>query len=171
MFCFEKDYDKEQAQLNELTKMLSDKRRVLRDEESKLHEIERKIREKQQQERSNAERLKAEYDDLRNRFEQMAFELRFSIEDELKIYARLLDELMKKSSVNSIPSQQQTNSSSTTISSIIRSGGIESRDNTTTGLSNVNFDLGTNNSSLWNNPTGANEMTSITRTSSYSNIN
>lgn len=31
----------------------------------------------------------------------MAFELRFSIEDELRIYARLLDELMKKSANSS----------------------------------------------------------------------
>jgi len=90
------DYDKEQVHLNELTKILSDKRRLLRDEEAKLHEIERKIRDKQFNERTIAERLKNEYDDLRNRFEQMALELRFSIEDELKIYARLLDELMKK---------------------------------------------------------------------------
>jgi hypothetical protein len=65
-----------------------------------------------------AERLKNEYDDLRGRFEQMAFELRFSIEDELRIYARLLDELMKKSSVN-------TTSSTTHSTSTIRSSGIE----------------------------------------------
>ncbi len=65
-----------------------------------------------------AERLKNEYDDLRGRFEQMAFELRFSIEDELRIYARLLDELMKKSSVN-------TTSSTSHSASTIRSSGIE----------------------------------------------
>jgi hypothetical protein len=115
--------------LNELTKILSDKRRLLRDEEGKLHEIERQIRDKQFNERTMAERLKHEYDDLRGRFEQMAFELRFSIEDELRIYARLLDELMKKSSVTNTSSttttQQGASSSSSTISSTIRSGGIE----------------------------------------------
>jgi hypothetical protein len=67
-----------------------------------------------------AERLKNEYDDLRGRFEQMAFDLRFSIEDELRIYARLLDELMKKSSINPIQS-------SGNITSTIRSSGIEDR--------------------------------------------
>lgn len=102
--------------MNELTKTLSDKRRLLRDEEGKLHEIERKIHDKQCQERSIAERLKNEYDDLRLRFEQMAFELRFSIEDELRIYARLLDELMKKSAnssgqSNTIAIENQTISS------------------------------------------------------------
>ena len=71
----------------------------MRDEEAKLHEIERKIRDKQIQERTITQRLKQEYDELRGHFEHMAFELRFSIEDELTIYARLLDELMKKSSV------------------------------------------------------------------------
>jgi len=53
----------------------------------------------------------------------MAFELRFSIEDELKIYARLLDELMKKSSINT----NQTISNLT--SSTIRSTGIEDHNN------------------------------------------
>ena len=127
--------------LNDLTKMLSDKRRILRDEEAKLHEIERKNREKQLNEKTIAERLKAEYEDLRARFEQMAFELRFSIEDELKIYARLLDELMKKSSAaiasqqtgsthttSTTASNQQGGSTFTTISSTIRSSGIEDRD-------------------------------------------
>ncbi|CAF1245910.1 unnamed protein product [Adineta ricciae] len=135
------EYDKEQLRLNELTKMLSDKRRILRDEEAKLHEIERKNREKQLNEKTIAERLKAEYEDLRVRFEQMAFELRFSIEDELKIYARLLDELMKKSSAaiasqqtgsthttTTTASNQQGGSTFTTISSTIRSSGIEDRD-------------------------------------------
>ncbi|CAF4854143.1 unnamed protein product, partial [Rotaria magnacalcarata] len=46
------------------------------------------------------EKLKHEYDDLRGRFEQMARELKFSIEDELKIYSRLLDELTKKPTTN-----------------------------------------------------------------------
>ena len=86
----------------------------------KFHEMERKIRDKQFNERTIAERLKNEYEDLRGRFEQMAFELRFSIEDELRIYARLLDELMKKSSVP--PLQSTTNTTTTTT---IRSGGIE----------------------------------------------
>ncbi len=74
-----------------------------------------------------AERLKNEYEDLRGRFEQMAFELRFSIEDELRIYARLLDELMKKSSVTTTSSTSQAASTSftTATSSTIRSAGIE----------------------------------------------
>ena len=89
----------------------------MRDEEAKLHEIERKIRDKQIQERTITERLKHEYDELRARFEQMAFELRFSIEDELTIYARLLDELMKKSST--------TGGAFSKVSSTVRSAGIE----------------------------------------------
>ena len=144
--------------------MLSDKRRVLRDEESKLHEIERKIREKQFQERTIAERLKSEYEDLRSRFEQMAFELRFSIEDELKIYSRLLDELMKKSNGHSAASTGPTGGAATstvtyaTTSSRIRSGGIDDRDGPssfqqtrTTSSSgptgNTVFDLGSGSSS------------------------
>lgn len=182
--------------------MLSDKRRVLRDEEAKLHEVERRIRDKQYQERTLAERLKHEYDDLRQRFEQMAFELRFSIEDELKIYARLLDELMKKSSTTVVSStsssgggggyQQTTGTTSTTISSVIRSSGIEDRDNTTSyqqnysrgsnaGLgSSVAFDLDSG-STGWTGSgatgsegafrTGEYEKSSMTRTSSYSKLN
>jgi hypothetical protein len=125
--------------------MLSDKRRLLRDEEAKLHEVERKIRDKQFHERTIAEKLKNEYDDLRGRFEQMAFELRFSIEDELRIYARLLDELMRKSSTNTT----QTSGNSI-ISTTIRSTGIEdqntssifqhTRNNSTSGSSGI-FDL------------------------------
>ncbi len=145
--------------MNELTKMLSDKRRLLRDEEGKFHEIERKIREKQFNEQTIADRLKNEYDDLRHRFEQMAFELRFSIEDELKIYARLLDELMKKSSATtnstSVLTTQQGATTSTTISSVIRSTGIEDRDHSSThttsssiGPGNTIFDLGSG-SSTW----------------------
>jgi hypothetical protein len=115
------EYEKEQTRVSELSKLLSDKRRLMRDEEAKLHEIERKIRDKQVQERTITERLKHEYDELRGRFEQMAFELRFSIEDELTIYARLLDELMKKSST--------IISSSTAafgkVSSTVLSAGIE----------------------------------------------
>jgi hypothetical protein len=153
--------------------MLSDKRRLLRDEEGKLHEIERKIRDKQFNERTIAEKLKNEYDGLRNRFEQMAFELRFSIEDELKIYSRLLDELMRKYSV--VTNQQQSGTTSTTISSVIRSSGIEDRDipsstyqqtRTTissSGLGNVNFDLNSGSSTGQN--FGGNETSSITRTS------
>jgi hypothetical protein len=175
--------------------MLSDKRRLLRDEETKLHEVERKIRDKQFHERTIAEKLKNEYDDLRNRFEQMAFELRFSIEDELRIYARLLDELMKKSSVvttqqtGSTSTIQQGGSTSTTISSVIRSTGIENRDtpstyqqihstSSTTGPGNVAFDLGSGNST-WTNLGGNegslrssdNETSSVTQTSSYSHLN
>ena len=107
--------------MNELTKILSDKRRLLRDEEGKLHEIERKIRDKQFAEKTMSERLKHEYDDLRGRFEQMAHELRFSIEDELRIYARLLDELMKKSS--HLTSQSGGHSTTTTL----RSSAMEDR--------------------------------------------
>jgi hypothetical protein len=147
--------------------MLSDKRRLLRDEEAKLHETERKIRDKEFQERTIAERLKHEYDDLRGRFEQMAFELRFSIEDELKIYARLLDELMKKSantssSSSAVTTQQGGSTGSTTYtttSSTIRSGGIDEHDapstfqqtrNTSSSGAggNVTFDLGSG-SSTW----------------------
>jgi hypothetical protein len=172
--------------------MLSDKRRLLRDEEAKLHEIERKIRDKQFSERTIAERLKTEYDDLRHRFEQMAFELRFSIEDELKIYARLLDELMKKSSVNQTSmatTQQSGTTTSTTISSVIRSSGIEDQGssyqqarNTSASAApgNVTFDLGSSNSAWSNSGTTANESlfrtgdhdtSSITQTSSYSHLN
>ena len=60
--------------------------------------MQRKIRDRQAQEQMRTERLQQEYEELRRHFEQMAFQLRFSIEDELQIYARLLDELMKKSS-------------------------------------------------------------------------
>lgn len=147
--------------------MLSEKRRVLRDEESKLHEIERKIREKQVHERTIAERLKSEYEDLRSRFEQMAFELRFSIEDELKIYSRLLDELMKKSNGHSAASTGPTGGAGgtaastvtyATTSSRIRSGGIDEREGPssfhqtrTTSSSgptgNTVFDLGGSSSS------------------------
>lgn len=184
--------------------MLADKRRVLRDEEAKFHEIERRIRDKQFQERTLAERLKNEYDDLRQRFEQMAFELRFSIEDELKIYARLLDELMKKSSSNAVSysssttsggggMQQTTGTKSTTISSVIRSSGIEDRDNTTsyqqnyssssnTGLgSTASFDLGGGNTTWTSSGITGNDggfrtgehqtNSSMTRTSSYSQLN
>ena len=50
----------------------------------------------------------------------MALELRFSIEDELKIYARLLDQLMRKSSIT-ITSTNQLN----TISSNLRINNID----------------------------------------------
>ncbi|UJR16309.1 hypothetical protein I4U23_003215 [Adineta vaga] len=188
------EYDKEQVRLNELTKMLSDKRRILRDEEAKLHEIERKNREKQLNERTIAERLKAEYEDLRARFEQMAFELRFSIEDELKIYSRLLDELMKKSST--VIANQQGGSTYTTISSTIRSSGIEDRDapsayqqtrttSSSIGPGNTNFDLssgqssrsdfGTNiggsNSLFRSDDNNAYSTNSETRTSSFTRLN
>ena len=179
--------------------MLADKRRLLRDEEAKLHEVERRIRDKQYNEQTIAERLKNEYDDLRNRFEQMAFELRFSIEDELKIYARLLDELMKKSSVNSTTTttqqfaggaaQQSGATTSTTISSVIRSTGIEDQGNTyqqthTTSSSgapgHVTFGLG-NGNSAWSTSgitgneslqrSGGYETSSTTRTSSHTHLN
>lgn len=122
--------------MNELTKILSDKRRLFRDEETKLHEIERKIRDKQFHERTIVEKLKHEYDDLRNQFEQMACDLRFSIEDELKIYSRLLDELTKKSGTfgstvpTPITTQQIGTGSATTYTttSTVRSGGIEDHD-------------------------------------------
>ena len=183
--------------------MLSDKRRVLRDEESKLHEIERKIREKQYHEKTIAERLKIEYDDLRSRFEQMAFELRFSIEDELKIYARLLDELIKKSSIATSGTAAITSSSGTTggsastvtystISSRIRSGGIEDQEGGSSNFhqtrtmsssgaaGNSIFDLG-NATSSWQDLGGGATTTSVgareyleagsvTRSSSYSNL-
>ncbi|CAF4462268.1 unnamed protein product, partial [Didymodactylos carnosus] len=128
------EYDKEQMKLNDLTKLLSEKKRLLRDEETKLHELERKIRDKQFHERSITDRLKSEYEGLRQKFEQMAFELRFSIEDELRIYSRLLDELMKKSnatisSATAVLGSGGGNPSASnytyTTSSVIRSGGVE----------------------------------------------
>ncbi|CAF0786815.1 unnamed protein product [Adineta steineri] len=178
---FMEEYDKEQARLNELTKILSDKRRALRDEETKLHEIERKLREKQMHERNITDRLKNEYDELRQRFEQMAYELRFSIEDELKIYSRLLDELMKKSTVNSTSTsatQQSGGSTFTAISSTIRSGGIEDHDkssslqrmhNTTSsaGSGNSIFDLGGTSSAFRPNDHDTYNTSSETRSSSF----
>ncbi|CAF0838956.1 unnamed protein product [Rotaria sp. Silwood1] len=154
------EYDKEQIRLNELTKLLSEKRRLLRDEEAKLHEIERKIRDKEFNQKTIVEKLKYEYDTLRERFEQMASELRFSIEDELKIYARLLDELMKKSgttSTSTVTNQYGGSTSGTTYtttSSTIRSSGIEDHNtpsiyqqtrttSSNLGAGNVSFDLGT----------------------------
>ena len=147
-----------------------------------------------------AERLKNEYEDLRGRFEQMAFELRFSIEDELRIYARLLDELMKKSSVTTTSSTSQAASTSftTTTSSTIRSAGIEdhpipsifqhTRTESSTGGSSGIFDLAgsqsewprTNlGSSSAENLHRANETevhetydgSSVIRSSSYSSLN
>ncbi|CAF1683582.1 unnamed protein product [Rotaria magnacalcarata] len=194
------EYDKEQLRLNELTKMLSDKRRSLRDEEAKLHEAERKIRDKQLNERTIVEKLKHEYDDLRGRFEQMARELKFSIEDELKIYSRLLDELTKKPTTNTtaaatattITAQQGPALSATTYtktSSTIKSSGIEDRDNSTL------FQHRGSTSSAWPDTGAANHETLATnldgggiswarpgdndsydanltnRSSSYSNIN
>lgn len=190
--------------MNELNKILSDKRRILRDEEAKLHEIERKIRDKQYQEKTIAERLKTEYEDLRGRFEQMAFELRFSIEDELRIYSRLLDELMKKSNGNNVSSSLMTTSNAlpstgststvtySTISSRIRSGGIEdqraptsyekTRTTSSSGAVGTTFDLGNaTTSSTWQDlgSTGGSiraatqefhEGGSVTRSSSYSNL-
>ena len=116
--------------MNELTKILSDKRRLLRDEEGKLHEIERKIRDKQFAEKTMSERLKHEYDDLRGRFEQMAHELRFSIEDELRIYARLLDELMKKSSTIHTSSHLTSQSGGHSTTTTLRSSAMEDRSST-----------------------------------------
>ncbi|CAF4683862.1 unnamed protein product [Rotaria sp. Silwood1] len=141
------DYDKEQLQLNNLTKILSDKRRLLRDEETKLHEIERRIRDKQIHERTIAEKLKNEYDDLRRNFEQMAYELRFSIEDELRIYARLLDELMKKSSVINTSTTLTNQSSGNSTSTIIRSSCIEDH-NTSSTLQHPNNTLTTSTNDL-----------------------
>ncbi|CAF4870831.1 unnamed protein product, partial [Rotaria socialis] len=84
------------------------------------------------------EKLKHEYDDLRGRFEQMARELRFSIEDELKIYSRLLDELTKQSTTNTTATKITAKQGSalsatayTAISSTIKSSGIEDRDTST----------------------------------------
>ena len=170
--------------------MLADKRRLLRDEEAKLHEAERKIRDKQFQERTVSERLKNEYEDLRGRFEQMAMELRFSIEDELKIYSRLLDELMKKSpkivtpTTNTTTTTQQGGGSTSgttysTISSTIRSGGIEDHNapssfqnirshSSTGGAGNVTFDLGAG-SSTWPDAGNANYETTTTTTTSGGN--
>ncbi|CAF3548211.1 unnamed protein product [Rotaria sp. Silwood1] len=141
------DYDKEQLQLNNLTKILSDKRRLLRDEETKLHEIERRIRDKQIHERTIAEKLKNEYDDLRRNFEQMAYELRFSIEDELRIYARLLDELMKKSSVINTSTTLTNQSSGNSTSTIIRSSCIEDH-NTSSTFQHPNNTLTTSTNDL-----------------------
>ncbi|CAF1128813.1 unnamed protein product [Rotaria sp. Silwood1] len=141
------DYDKEQLQLNNLTKILSDKRRLLRDEETKLHEIERRIRDKQIHERTIAEKLKNEYDDLRRNFGQMAYELRFSIEDELRIYARLLDELMKKSSVINTSTTLTNQSSGNSTSTIIRSSCIEDH-NTSSTLQHPNNTLTTSTNDL-----------------------
>ncbi|CAF3557985.1 unnamed protein product [Rotaria sp. Silwood1] len=141
------EYDKEQLQLNNLTKILSDKRRLLRDEETKLHEIERRIRDKQIHERTIAEKLKNEYDDLRRNFEQMAYELRFSIEDELRIYARLLDELMKKSSVINTSTTLTNQSSGNSTSTIIRSSCIEDH-NTSSTLQHPNNTLTTSTNDL-----------------------
>lgn len=104
----------------------------MRDEEAKLHEIERKIREKHYHERTIAEKLKNEYEDLRGCFERMAYELRFSIEDELRIYARLLDELMKKSSIINTSTNLTTQSTANATSSMIRSSGVEDQNNAST---------------------------------------
>ncbi|CAF0844904.1 unnamed protein product [Didymodactylos carnosus] len=161
------EYDKEQIKLNNLIMLLSGKKRLLRDEEMKLHELERKIRDKQLHERLITDRLKLEYEDLRQKFEQMAFELRFSIEDELKIYARLLDELMKKSSttisstttaLSSRGANPSTSNYTYTTSSMIRSGGIEG---STSGVQ----------SSLHNGSTPLTTSTDVfrTRSSDYNN--
>ncbi|CAF1014094.1 unnamed protein product [Rotaria magnacalcarata] len=149
------EYDKEHYQLNNLTKVLSDKRRLLRDEEAKLHEIERKIRDKQFHERTISEKLKNEYDDLRGRFEQMAYELRFSIEDELRIYSRLLDELMKKSSIVNASANITNKSGENITSTVTRSSGNEdlstssilqlTTNNLTAGTSNI-LDLASSHS-------------------------
>ncbi|CAF4884468.1 unnamed protein product, partial [Rotaria socialis] len=140
------EYDKEHYQLNNLTKVLSDKRRLLRDEEAKLHEIERKIRDKQLHERTISEKLQNEYDDLRGRFEQMAYELRFSIEDELRIYSRLLDELMKKSSMVNASANITSQSGENITSTVTRSSGNEDLSTSSIfQLTNNNLTAGTSN--------------------------
>ena len=77
--------------INDLTSILSNKRRLLRDEQSKFDEIQRRIRTKYFDEQNRTNELRRECSKLRQTFEQMAVELRFSIEDELQIYSHLLN--------------------------------------------------------------------------------
>lgn len=140
---------------------------MVRDEGIKLHEIERKIRDKQFYEKAMTDRLKNEYDELRGRFEQMAYELRFSIEDELRIYARLLDELMKKSSSVNFSTTLTSQPAGSLTSTLIRSIGIEDLTLSTTsqwtntgfstGASNI-LDLASNHGE-WSQPINLNEST------------
>ena len=95
-----------------------------------MHEIKRNFRDRQLEERIIAERLKNEYGDLRERLGKMASELRFSIEDELKIYAHLLDQLTTKSGTNFTTHHGGSPSGTTyttTTTSALRSYGIEDR--------------------------------------------
>ena len=93
------DFEKEQVRVNDLTKLLSNKRRLLRDEQSKFDDAQRRIREKNFEEQMRTSELRRECAELRHSFERMAVDIRFTIDDELHIYARLLDELPQNSSI------------------------------------------------------------------------
>lgn len=114
-----------------------------------MHEMERKVREKNSMDKNLTDKLKSEAADLRARFEQMAHELRFSIEDELRIYARLLDELMKRSSA-ATATATHTASMYTSQATASRSSGIE--ETSTTSATNAIFDLAGSHSG-WPTPT------------------
>lgn len=91
-----KDYDGLQNDYRILAEEIQHKRRALKDLENELRNKARKHAEQHAILEHNTDLTRAEYQRLRDELDRLAYTLRFSVEEELKIYEALLNSFQRK---------------------------------------------------------------------------
>ncbi len=91
-----KDYDRLQNDYRILAEEIQHKRRALQDLENELRNNARKHAEQHAQLEHDTDLTRAEYYSLRDELDKLAYKIRFSVEEELKIYEALLNSLQRK---------------------------------------------------------------------------
>ena len=90
------DYDRLQNDYRIVAEDIQHKRRALQDLESELRNKRRKHIEQHTQLEQDTDYTRAEYYSLRDDLDKIAYQLRFSVEEELKIYEALLNSFQRK---------------------------------------------------------------------------
>lgn len=91
-----KEYDRLQNDYQILAEEIQRKRRALNDLENELRNKKRKHAEQHAILEHNTDLTRAEYQRLRDELDKLAYTLRFSVEEELKIYEALLNSFQRK---------------------------------------------------------------------------
>lgn len=91
-----KQYDNLQNDFRNINEEIQNKRRLLKDLENELRNKHRQNAEQHSRLEYNTNLTKNQYLTMRNELDKLAYQLRFSVEEELKIYEALLNSFQKK---------------------------------------------------------------------------
>ncbi len=109
-----KEYDRLQNDYYILSEEMQHKRRALQDLENELRNKARKHAEQHAQLEHNTDLIRAEYYALKDQLDQLGYTLRFSVEEELRIYEALLNSFNRKKEERPITDDSKYRQTTTT---------------------------------------------------------